>query len=40
MERSKADVKKSHDGLSLPKQDTIIRNIIWYYLIKNGKSTL
>ena len=28
---------RSPDGLSLPIQNTIIINIIWYYFIRNGK---
>ena len=41
MERGKAGTnKRSHDGLSHPKQNTIIINKIWQYFIKNGKSTM
>ena len=41
MERGKAGTKKrSPDGLSLPNQNTIIINIIWYYFKRYGKITI
>ena len=42
MEKSKAGMKKKKSlyGLSLPNQNTIIINIIWYYFIRYGKSTM
>ena len=29
--------KRSPDGLSLPNQNAILMNIIWYYCIRYGK---
>ena len=41
MERSKAGTKERRpDGLSLPNQNTILINIIWYYFPRFGKSTI
>ena len=41
MERSKADTKeRSLHSLSLPNQNTILKNIIWYYFTRYGKSTM
>ena len=41
MERSKAGTnKRSHEGLSLPNQNTIIINKIWQYFIRNLKSRM
>ena len=39
--RSKAGTKeRSNDGQSLPNQNKILINIIWYYLTRYGKSTM
>ena len=41
MERSKAGKKeRSPDGQSLPNQNTILINIIWYYFKSRGRSTI
>ena len=41
MERSKTGTKgRSTDGLSLPNQNTTIINIICYYFIRYGKSSM
>ena len=41
MERSKAGTKeRSPDGLSLPNQNTILINIMWYYVTRYGESTM
>ena len=39
MERSKEGTKEkiSHDGLNYPNQNTILRNIIWYYFTRFAK---
>ena len=38
MENSKSDTKeRSPDGLSLPDQNTILMNIIWYDVTRYGK---
>ena len=40
MEGSKAGTnKRSPDGLSQPNQNTILTNIIWYFM-RNEKSTM
>ena len=39
-EAKRARKKTSPDGLSHPNQNTIIINKIWYYFIRNGKSTM
>ena len=41
LDRSKTGTKeRSHDGLSLPNQNTISINKIWYYYTRYGKSTI
>ena len=40
MERSNVKKERSPDGLSLPNQNTILINIIYYYFTKYEKSTM